>query len=1559
MSKEAFTLQYQDVASKAAEQLGVSPTALLAQWGLETGWGKSIIPGTNNLGNIKDFSGKGVEATDSMLKTRAKYRAYKDTSAFADDYVSLIKRRYPGAMGQTTAQGFATALVSGKWRYTEDPDYVQKLTTTAGETYTPAAAVKDRRAQYDEVISKVVQGSIIRATPQASRDAQLAQETADIFSREAERPTDLESFGAAMAGNTDHRILDGFWGDKYPKEEGFMPNRQNLPESADSSLIEDYMLSKSTAEAASILQREENRQLQLQTVNDRGGLSGFALGLVAEGASITNWVVPFASIKALHRIGKGSLALAQSGNRFGSVSSSIAENLVSGTAVEVIAQSADGRLNGQDLLVSLVADSLLGLGTGLAGIRGVAKAEAVLDRAATAALAHEIGLANRATEQLGAGAAPGELRQVMDSLHREDMNQVVTGALADVPTERKLIREVQADTTTFPVDAKPQFGEVGSLSWREAEFKTGGVHEASISDRTGGTIKSLDELHALPSGVHYIGDAMPVAARPAVDTAMKLARKYLGPDFRVTLANAEIPHKLPDGNIVMANGDVVQVSEKAAMIRINPNLSAAQQVRSVVHEIGHTVFNTNITRLAPEQRASLEQAFTRFITEADAELNGNVGRAHRFSLTNTDQALTRTVTPKLKTAYERSFDEFSAEQFVKYMEDDVQGANTLGLAKGTIAIVKAAIDKALEFLGWAKRKHLGVTNEYKEFFETVANQIDQTKAKVNAAGVSDGPLSQASVPSNPAGVVNEIMTDPDAAKFGLTIVPVGTAAERKQAQAMLALHKQAAAWEIKNPMDAQWESRVKNLADNNVFNVASTGLVMLKSKSPLVRMLASELVEDASGAAGKRQATAAISKYMQERFMMGNTINDVQGAYAFWKKDKPGGLRDDLVGGNNWAAFHKEVASEIEARRLAKGPVTQDPNIKAAADSLEASYQRIANAQRAAGTIGNEGLPTTSVGYMPHRMSPKAVINMTNEQGRVLHDALVDQFVTIEGWDHSFSDKLASEYMLRVRNRAGGDYGSAVGGSGQGAASQVEEALRGMNLPEDTIAEHMKRFEKGGANFTKGRIELDLNKVYTTSTGDFRLLDIFETNQIELLRSQAGRASGEVALTKFGVQGKPGLKLLRDALAYGEDGKRAGVHEKEAFDQMAAEFMNEPFGTNTGKFMERAMAANTLVRLGGIGFNQLAESINGIFHVGAARTMASVGAIPRMRQEIKDLVAGKHVDNPFLTSIEHAGGAEFGTDAYKTVLPFDSPDHAYPTYGQDTLTVTDRLLRGGGYLQAKLSGWKMIHSAQQRGFAEQIVKKLARYVNEGTSDVALRQFGITPDVQAALKKDLHNVTTFDAQGNPLNFDATKITDPAIREQVIQAVWRGTQQIIQGTFIGERGKWAHDGWMKLLTQFRGFGITSMEKQWGRQRNDRGGAAAFGIMVGSMTIAAPIYMARVYASSIGRPDQQAYIDERLTPDGVARATLNYIALSGMAGDFLDLGTTLLPEELGVKPTGGRVGVESDFVGNYVLPASSLVNDIWKYTQSPLDAGDAAKILPMSRIPYIVPFVNAVKD
>lgn len=128
---ETFARQYGPAAMQAGQALGVDPSILLGQWGLETGWGKSVIPGTNNLGNIKDFSGGGVAATDNATGSRDNYRAYDTPAGFADDYVSLIQRMYPGAVGAgNDAMGFANALKSGG--YAEDPAYVQKVTGTTG-----------------------------------------------------------------------------------------------------------------------------------------------------------------------------------------------------------------------------------------------------------------------------------------------------------------------------------------------------------------------------------------------------------------------------------------------------------------------------------------------------------------------------------------------------------------------------------------------------------------------------------------------------------------------------------------------------------------------------------------------------------------------------------------------------------------------------------------------------------------------------------------------------------------------------------------------------------------------------------------------------------------------------------------------------------------------------------------------------------------------------------------------------------------------------------------------------------------------------------------------------------------------------------------------------------------------------------------------------------------------------------------------------------------------------------------------------------------------------------
>ncbi|MGB3423827.1 MAG: glucosaminidase domain-containing protein [Castellaniella sp.] len=125
---EEFVQQYGPSAARAAQTLKVDPAILLGQFGLETGWGKSVIPGTNNLGNIKDFSGGGALATDNATGSQDRYRAYDTPDTFMDDYVGLIQRKYPNAVGLgDDAVKYARALKFGG--YAEDPAYINKVSS--------------------------------------------------------------------------------------------------------------------------------------------------------------------------------------------------------------------------------------------------------------------------------------------------------------------------------------------------------------------------------------------------------------------------------------------------------------------------------------------------------------------------------------------------------------------------------------------------------------------------------------------------------------------------------------------------------------------------------------------------------------------------------------------------------------------------------------------------------------------------------------------------------------------------------------------------------------------------------------------------------------------------------------------------------------------------------------------------------------------------------------------------------------------------------------------------------------------------------------------------------------------------------------------------------------------------------------------------------------------------------------------------------------------------------------------------------------------------------------
>jgi hypothetical protein len=125
---QGFIQQYAPVAASVSQRIGVAPDVLLGQWGLETGWGKSVIPGTNNLGNIK---GPGVAATDNQTGSNDQYRAYANPQAFGNDFANLISSNYKGAVGSGyDAAAYGKALKAGG--YAEDSGYANKLAGAVG-----------------------------------------------------------------------------------------------------------------------------------------------------------------------------------------------------------------------------------------------------------------------------------------------------------------------------------------------------------------------------------------------------------------------------------------------------------------------------------------------------------------------------------------------------------------------------------------------------------------------------------------------------------------------------------------------------------------------------------------------------------------------------------------------------------------------------------------------------------------------------------------------------------------------------------------------------------------------------------------------------------------------------------------------------------------------------------------------------------------------------------------------------------------------------------------------------------------------------------------------------------------------------------------------------------------------------------------------------------------------------------------------------------------------------------------------------------------------------------
>lgn len=204
----AFVEQYAPIAERVAEKTGNDPSLYLAQWGLETGWGKSVIPGTNNLGNIKDFSGRGITAKDNHTGSVDKYRQYDTPDAFADDFAGLLGRRYKSALNVgNDMEAFAHELKRNG--YAEDPSYVAKL-----------------KAAHSMVSGRIPEKKEPTANPNSRGEFEPQTDYSAAFERFAKVPD--STLQAQIAADSQPKEDDGFFGSMGRGFKSTLPQTKQL-----------------------------------------------------------------------------------------------------------------------------------------------------------------------------------------------------------------------------------------------------------------------------------------------------------------------------------------------------------------------------------------------------------------------------------------------------------------------------------------------------------------------------------------------------------------------------------------------------------------------------------------------------------------------------------------------------------------------------------------------------------------------------------------------------------------------------------------------------------------------------------------------------------------------------------------------------------------------------------------------------------------------------------------------------------------------------------------------------------------------------------------------------------------------------------------------------------------------------------------------------------------------------------------------------------------------------------------------------------------------------------
>jgi hypothetical protein len=755
---------------------------------------------------------------------------------------------------------------------------------------------------------------------------------------------------------------------------------------------------------------------------------------------------------------------------------------------------------------------------------------------------------------------------------------------------------------------------------------------------------------------------------------------------------------------------------------------------------------------------------------------------------------------------------------------------------------------------------------------------------------------------------------------------------------------------------------------------------LAKSNNPEVRAFAPQLDVDAMGDGGAslrpiesafeyaRMATQATDAMVKRK------VND---AFDSWAEARGVPLADRFTGKAR-DDFMEDVGREIVV------PTKSDPNVTAAADAARPGFKRVLDDARESGAEWAKAVPDDP-NYFPMVFDAAKIERYTATIG----DTGIEQVIARAMM--AAQPKLAAELAEKIAAR----YLKVIKSATDGSTANVSHAISGMDTealrtllretgtPDEDIeaflAANKSSAKRGPGNF-KRRTLMDSETQWPT--GEMRrgpsgkmepvylsVRDLTDMNFERVWERYNRSINGHIAMVRQGFQTQGAFETHIRRITIENANSFPGYtanHAKEDYKRLR--FLGDSvYGIPTHNMDEKWQQATGILSdwnfsrsMGQSGVAQLGDMPKLIHKVGfkAAFSEFRLGDIIDVFR-----TGNRSIRDKLVADLEDFTGVGTHRTRQTIVAAYKGIDEFYAeSQTMGTLSRVRQVTRTMANVTGLVSGMTPSVDFLGRWATRAFTRELAA-LTKGTRKLSAKLMndrGLTPELLERFGK-LVDQMDIDPRGTILdmNLDKLKALDPEGYTQMRLYVSRQARLTVLEHSPGMLPMWAQSPLGRLAVQFRTFSIASHAANTLHNIKLGPAYAAQSLLLTSVW-AGMIYALHQYTKSIGRPDQDEYLQKTFAPDKFLASALGRSADAGLLPMMTDSTVFwLLNKTTGMESPfqySRTTGLSTGIMGN---PTIDLINDLTtgagELVADPLQKGKVFTKEDAKRLQSLLPLNN----